>query len=112
MKKLAFFLLILLCCLNAGAEIFVGRVVDAKTGEPLSHVQISVSWEMTGMYGSAGIMPTDSTGCFEINSQDGKNTITFSLIGYNDVERTRICTKENQDTVKLGDVKLKLSDIS
>lgn len=95
------------------AEIFVGRVTDADTKEPLSGVMIS--YHVTMRVGSAvsngyGVGSTDSLGAFVVHGSQGINTLTFSLIGYKNGSRSHVCSG-NGDTIKLGDIRLKVSDV-
>lgn len=86
MKKNKFFILLLLTGLLmplAGGETgrIMGRVTDAKTGEPLVGVHVIV--EGTGL-GAA----TDATGTYLIfNIPPGSYTVTASYIGYQGVSK-------------------------
>lgn len=98
----------------ACAEIFVGRVVDAQTGEPLSEVTITHRVQSSaGRFSQKELayLSTDSLGRFSVYGQEGMNTLTFSLIGYKDISKSRVCSGNGRDTLKFGDIKLKLSDV-
>lgn len=115
-KGLIFAVLVMMWLLTrpACAEILVGRVVDAQTGEPLSEVTIThKEVDGAGRFSQKRLayLSTDSLGHFSVYGLEGMNTLTFSLIGYKDISKSRVCSGKGRDTIKLGDIKLKLSDV-
>lgn len=104
----------IIVALPARAEIIRGRVVDAETKEALQGVDLLC----TGAYSRNGTninysshLPTDSLGRFLFYSNtSGK--ITAKLIGYYPKELNYIAIYDNhRDTVDLGDILLKPSEV-
>ena len=96
------------------AEIIRGRVVDAETKEALQGVDLlcSGAYKQNGgdiRYSSH--LPTDSLGRFLFFSNtSGK--ITARLIGYYPKEVNYIAISDSdRDTIDLGDIKLKFSEV-
>ena len=112
-------ILLLLCLIvsisvTIKAEIIRGRIVDAETREVLPGVDLLCS----GAYKHNGVdvrynshLPTDSLGCFLFFSNtSGK--ITARLIGYYPKEVNYIAISDrDRDTVDLGDILLKPSEV-
>jgi TonB-linked SusC/RagA family outer membrane protein len=81
------FLLMSLFLLSAMLQVamaqdrtITGRVTDASNSEPLPGVTVLVKGTQVGT-------ATDATGNYSINVPTGNNTLTFSFIGYNTLER-------------------------
>lgn len=111
MKKIIFFIL-LSVSISVNAEVLTGRVIDANTKEPLAGVEVLLRMEGPNISTEDGAyVVTDSLGKFSRLSLYMNNVLTFILIGYNDVQRSRICTIENKDTVNFGDIEMKMSSI-
>ncbi len=82
--KLKFFLLLLSIHLGMfahnGKNMITGKVVDAKTNEPLALVNVTVTDLKTGT-------STDFEGEFVLKLPDGKYKIEFKTLGYQPVEK-------------------------
>ncbi|MBP5514070.1 MAG: TonB-dependent receptor, partial [Bacteroidaceae bacterium] len=104
----------MIVALPVRAEIIRGRVIDAETSEVLPGVDLlcSGAYKQNGMdirYNSH--LPTDSLGRFLFFSNtSGK--ITARLIGYYPKEVNYIAISDSdRDTIDLGDIKLKFSEV-
>ena len=109
-KLTAIVLLLLLCAGSVRAEIITGRIIDKSTGDPIPGVFIEVNGKDTsGGYFSLGdINKTDSLGLFSFYIPfSGETTITFSYIGYHEVNYTRIIQSDST-RVNLGDIKMRM----
>ena len=65
----------------AQTATITGRIVDARTGQPLARVLVHVEHQ-------AAFAETDDTGGFSLSLPPGTHTITASLIGYAIVRQT------------------------
>ena len=76
-----------------GKSAIVGRVRDAKTGEGLPSVNVTIKGTY---YGAA----TDPDGNFRIQSVGvGSYTLEFSLIGYTMVQHTDVRVEAGKETL-------------
>lgn len=110
MKRL--FLLAFLCLQATlmSADVVKGRVIDADSGEPLEDAIVDMWMYPIGEnWIEREKMNTDSLGyfCHEIDYM-AKVNITINYFGYNDLKKS-FNVKGGQDTLNLGDLKLKMS---
>lgn len=97
--------------LGATADVIKGRVVDKDTGEPLQFVEVTVT-EDYEIAKSHYNFTTDSLGRFvTINVGGNRTEVAFNLIGYYSHQKRMILLGTQKDTVNVGDVKLKMSDV-
>ncbi len=69
-------LFISILCLSIGAQAQIkGKVIDAKTKEPLSFITVYYEGTSTGA-------TTDDNGLYSIKYIPGQTELTFSSIGY------------------------------
>ena len=93
----------------AQADIVRGRVIDAKTKEPLPEASV----KLTQRFGDNGYMmmngKADSLGVFLMHA-DGKCTIEVSMLGYYSKTKTALVFSDSRkDTLDIGDIELKMS---
>ena len=93
----------------AQADIVRGRVIDAKTKEPLPDASV----KLTQRFGDNGYMmmngKADSLGVFHMHA-DGKCTIEVSMLGYYSKTKTALVFSDSRkDTLDIGDIELKMS---
>ncbi|MCX2741325.1 SusC/RagA family TonB-linked outer membrane protein [Pontibacter anaerobius] len=85
MKKILFLSLLLVTALlhQAMAQVraITGKVTDAATSQPLPGVTVLVKGTTVGT-------ATSADGSYSINAPEGSNTLVFSFIGYQTVERS------------------------
>ena len=96
------------------AEIIVGRVVDWETNAPLASatiIHVVKNGAANSSSTSYNTEEVDSLGRFTLYGSSGMHSLVFNLIGYKEVSRRMVCSGNNNDTIRLGDIKLKVSDV-
>ena len=92
-----------------GGSIITGKVVDSKTGEPLSGVQVRYTNQNNP--DDTGSVMTDGKGYFYIdNLNEGRIKISFSLEGYTEVSAEKDVNSEPQE-YDLGAIQMKKADL-
>lgn len=114
-ERVVLFLMLLLCAFSAQAEIVIGRVVDAKSKEPLEGANIDISAEIDMGDGHKASMrtgtTTDSLGVFYFRGIALRTEMKISYIGYYEKTRRVSCDLENTDTLRIGDIELEPSEL-
>ena len=98
--------------IGARADILTGKAVDEKTGEPLAMASVKVETKMDGSTYISNYS-TDSLGNFAVRSHhEGRTIVTVSMIGYHNAKKRTYCgSKSTADTIRLGEFRLKPSDV-
>ena len=92
-----------------GGSIIKGKVVDSKTGESLSGVQVQYTNQNNP--DETGSVMTDGEGYFDIgNLKEGRIKISFSLEGYTEVSAEKDVNSEPQE-YDLGAIQMKKADL-
>lgn len=107
------FFLWALLCLQAtvmSADVVIGRVVDAESGEPLEGATLGIVMNIIGQYGVRWQSWTNSEGEFEftVNSMS-KINLKVDYFGYKSLRKNFNCAGGKKDTLNLGDLKLKMA---
>ena len=96
--------------LSTRAEIVTGRFVDANTGEPLPEVEAKMIGQPDEHSVYVHHIKPDSLGRFALSFSGNKCWVEAALIGYHP-RRVSFSAYEGNDTLKLGDIVLKPSDL-
>lgn len=92
------------------ADLVKGRVVDAKTKEPLGGALIEVTSEIIGFCTFNITHQADSLGGFVLSEGAQRLTAKFNMIGYKS-ETKHYTLLEGNDTIDVGDIALEPSEI-
>lgn len=103
---------VLLLCFHglASADVFKGRVLDARTRQPLADVLLDIQEKLDICTINMTCL-SDSSGRFHTTElMESRVDITFSLIGYH--SRTKhYSSVKTGDTIDVGDIELRPSDV-
>lgn len=105
--------LLLLCTSVATADVLSGRVVDSESGEPLEGVRIMcLMTSPDGLGGTYKRFATNVDGKFlTVVSSMSKVTLNINYLGYETFSKELICSGGTNDTINLGDLKMKMTDV-
>lgn len=92
------------------ADIIKGRVVDAKTQEPIDGALIEIEGEIIGLCKFLTSTQSDSLGVFILNQGSDRLMAKFNMIGYKS-QTKHYTLLEGNDTIHVGDIALEPSDI-
>lgn len=102
MKNVGLFLLFLLAQLSLSAQVFSGRILDAKTKEPLAFVAIGETGSTRGGY-------SDIDGKFSISVSGTGVTLRMALVGYD--EKSVVYTGQGEQDYFLKANSYNLSEV-
>lgn len=110
MKATMLMLLFIVLPTLANADVFTGKAIDEKTGEPIAMASVKVEvGKGEATYSSS--TTTDSLGLFAIQTYStGRLTLTVSSIGYHEAKKRSYSSGISTDTIRLGEFKLKPTD--
>lgn len=105
-KRVCFFILIILTPVIAGAQTLRGKVTDKDTGEPLIGARVQIE-------GLEGGTVTDLDGAFSIKLDKGTYTLRISYTGYADFVRENVeCADDTELKVEMSADATALEEIS
>lgn len=90
-RRIILFILTLVFCVCASAQVISGTVSDEASGEPLVGVTIKLAGTQNGTV-------TDIDGHYSIKAQFGSNQLEFSYVGYSSESR-RVSTADGKDAI-------------